>query len=307
MNNERIRQAHSGLDRPRRKRGSRVWRPICVTGVVVLLLGSGAIPASATFNGDNGRIVFRRYLDQDKTSGAVFTVKPNGQDERQITHPPEGVIDDDPDFSPDGRRIVFVRVNPNACGPDCLYAWLFVVNADGSHLRQLTSSTLGVDCANGGGCATAPGWSPDGRWIAFSRQTGPLLADDEWTETGIYVIRADGSHLTQVTQRQRPSTGFDSAPQFSPDGHTLAFQRRNIRGLLPDQGQAIWTIGLDGRHEHRLTPYDLRGGDTTDWSPDGKRILFESNEEGPADVSPNVYTDPSRRDRPEAADVRRGW
>jgi TolB protein len=286
-----IREDRAGRDRPERGRRPRPWRPVvCVAGVVALLLGSGAIPASATFHGDNGRIVFRRYLNQEKTSGAIFTVKPNGQGERQITHPPDGFIDDDPDYSPDGRRIAFMRLNFNACGPDCLYASLFVVNADGSGLRQLTSTTTGVDCANGGGCTTEPAWSPDGRWIAFSRQSGPLLADDEWTEQGIYMIRADGSHLTQVTQRQRPSTGADDSPQFSPDGRTIVFERRNIRGLLPDQGQAVWTVGVDGRHERRLTPYDLLGGDTEDWSPDGKLILFESNENGPADVSANIYT-----------------
>jgi TolB protein len=283
--------SNPGLESPGRRRRTRVWKPlVCVAAVVVLLLGSGAIPASATFHCDNGRIVFLRYLDQDKTSGAVFTVRPNGHGERQVTHPPEGFIDDDPDFSPDGNRIAFIRLNPNACGPDCLYAWLFVVNADGSGLRQLTTSTLGVDCANGGGCAGEPAWSPDGRWIAFHRESGPLLADDEWTESGIYAIRPDGSDLRQVTQRQRPSTGVDEAPQFSPDGRTIAFERRNIRGLLPDQGRAIWTVQFNGGHERRLTPYDLLGGDTTDWSPDGKLILFESNEGGPTDVSANLYT-----------------
>lgn len=108
--------------------------------------------------------------------------------------------------------------------------------------------------------------------------------------SGISVIGADGTGLTQVTQRQTPTNGVEQSPQFSPDGRTLAFERRNIRGALPADGRAIWTVRVDGRHESQLTPYELLGGDTTDWSPDGSRILFESNEGGPPEVSANVYT-----------------
>ena len=71
----------------------------------------------------------------------------------------------------------------------------FVVDADGSNLTQLTSTQLGVDCANGGGCAGGPAWSPDGQTIAFQRQTGPLIGN-EWRETAIYTIGADGAGLT---------------------------------------------------------------------------------------------------------------
>ena len=62
-----------------------------------------ALPAQATFAGDNGRIAFRRFLDEERSTGAVFTINPNGTDERQITHPPAGFVDRNPDVSPDGR------------------------------------------------------------------------------------------------------------------------------------------------------------------------------------------------------------
>ncbi len=265
------------------------WRPLTVIAAVVVMVTGLAGPAAATFPGDNGRIAFRRYFNPEHTRGAVFTMRPDGSGERQVTHPPAGFFDDDPDWSPNGERLAFIRVNRNACGVDCLSASLFVIEADGSDLKQLTSSKPGVDCANGGGCAAGPAWSPDGKTIAFQRQTGPLIGE-EWAETAIYLIGADGRGLTQVTQQQRPSTGSDDAPQFSPDGRTLAFERRNIRGALPVDGMAVWTVRVDGRHEKRLTPWRLRGGDTTDWSPDGKRILFESNENGSPDVSANIYS-----------------
>ena len=39
-----------------------------------------------------------------------------------------------------------------------------------------------------------------------------------------------------------------------------------------------------------ITPWALRAGDHPDWSPDGTRILFHSNQDGPATVSANLYT-----------------
>lgn len=268
---------------------TRLRRPLTGLAVALVLVTGLATPAEATFPGDNGLIAFRRYLDVERTTGALFAARPDGSHERQILQPPEGFIDDDPDWSPDGERIAFVRRDNSACGVDSIYSWLFVVDADGSNLTQLTTSEPGVDCALGGGCAFEPAWAPDGKTITFSRQSGPLIGG-EWRETAIYLINDDGSGLRQVTQRRLLTTGVDEAPQFSPDGQRIAFERRNIRGTRPHGGQAIWTVRVDGSNERRLTPWRLFAGDTTDWSPDGQRILFESNENGVANQSANIYS-----------------
>ena len=55
--------------------------------------------ASATAPGKNGPIAFRRYFDAQQTWGAVFTVAANGYHMRQITRPPQGVVDDQPTWS----------------------------------------------------------------------------------------------------------------------------------------------------------------------------------------------------------------
>ena len=77
------------------------------------------------------RTAFRRFLDEERSTGAVFTINPVGTDERQITRPPIGFVDRNPDVSPDGRRIAFEREGDN-------YDEIFVVNVDGSGLTQLT-------------------------------------------------------------------------------------------------------------------------------------------------------------------------
>lgn len=48
---------------------------------------------------------FRRFLNEERTWGAVFTIRPDGSGERQITKPPQGFVDRNPDISPDGRRM----------------------------------------------------------------------------------------------------------------------------------------------------------------------------------------------------------
>lgn len=262
-----------------------MWKRSFVAYLVFAWVPLAALPAEATFPGENGRIAFRRFLNVDMTWGAVFTIKPDGSGERQITHPPRGYVDRNPDVSPNGRRITFEREGVD-CGPDCIYDEVFVVNADGSHLTKLTHNPQGEVCGSGGFCNGSPAWSPDGRRIAFNRASGPV--DDE--AVGIYVMNTDGSGVQQITQTARPALGEDSDPQWSPNGRKIVFQRRNVRTATPRGGIALWTVNLVSGRERRVTPWHLRAGDTPDWSPDGRRILFHDNLDGPSDVSANLYT-----------------
>jgi len=95
-----------------------------------------------------------------------------------------------PDWSPDGERIVFYRVEVNK-NPE-----IFVVSADGTGLMNLTNHPESEE---------GPAWSPDGSKIAFYRG-------------GIFVMNADGTGQTRLTGDNELS------PTWSPDGTKIAFR-----------------------------------------------------------------------------------
>lgn len=250
--------------------------------LVTVAVGAGiaALGAWGTAPGANGDLVFRRYFDDSHTWGAIFTTSTSAARIRQLTRPPKGVLDNVPDWSPDGRHIAFQRVDPNGCGSGCETDDIWVVTSDGKRLTRVAHDPDGKGCFSkghgaGGICRNAPGWSPDGKRIAFTCELQPM-------GQRTCVINADGTGLHELAQS--PGAGEeDTWPQWSPDGRRLVVQRSL------DDRRAVFVIDADGKNPRRLTPWSLRGGEP-DWSPDGSRIVFTSNEDGPANVSANLYT-----------------
>ena len=250
--------------------------------LVSVLAGAGvsALGAWGTAPGANGDLVFRRYFDDSHTRGAIFITNATGTRVRQLTRPQKNVLDNVPDWSPDGRHVAFQRVDPNGCGPRCETDDIWVVTSDGKRLTRVAYDVAGKGCyrpgsgSAGGVCRNAPGWSPDGKRIAF---TCEVLPKGERT----CVVNADGTGLRELAQT--PGTGEEDVwPQWSPDGRRLVVQRQ-----LGNR-RAVFVLDADGRNPHRITPWSLRGGEP-DWSPDGMRIVFTSNEDGPAKISANLY------------------
>jgi TolB protein len=238
---------------------SRRTRNIRLAALVALGLVAvfGAAAAShATARGKNGRIAFRRWLNDDQSWGAIFTIDANGGHERQVTHPPKGTKDDQPDWSPDGSLIVFMRSAPNQPGA------IYTVRFDGLGLRRLTPTcpkgTRPIyKCDN-----WLPAFSPDGQRIVFASGTGLVITD------------RNGRNRRAVTSDARYE--FDD-PQFSPDGKRLLFVRVNHDHVRPKNAGALFVAGTDAKNPHRITPWNIAAGDNPDWSPDGKWILFRSN------------------------------
>jgi TolB protein len=238
-----------------------------------------AAPASATTPGDNGRIAFKGYLDADRSTGAIFTIWPDGTRARQITFPAVGTVDDQPDWSPNGSLIAFRR-----CVPDTVCA-IYTVRPNGTHVHRLsapchaTPPDIETLCADESEVA----FMPDGHRVVFTRATGRVreFPDGEgFIEHSDIVIRDLSGRHAHVVLRSRPFAGDNGEMVASPDGKHIAFLRHNSPLVEPADGIAIFVMRSNGTHIRRITPWSLRAGDHPDWSPDGRWILFRSPDNG---------------------------
>ena len=249
-------------------------RAALVALLALVGVGSAVATAEATAPGSNGAIAFRRYFDTSQESGAVFTIGADGKGERQVTTPPSGGLDDQPDWAPDGSLISFTR-----CMPD-VACHVYVVAPDGTGLAP-----VGPPCPAGADVQTCPddanaSFSPDSKQIAFTQSKGRERKDastEGWIEhSAIAVVNRDGSGR-RVIYQAAPFSGDLVFPVFSPDGKQLVFERISS-GFTRRAGQrAVFTIGIDGSHVRRITPWAESDGDNPDWSPDGKWIVFRSH------------------------------
>jgi TolB protein len=172
----------------------------------------GTYTAEGILSPDGKTIVFTSLKDGDLD---IYTMDVDGGNVKQLTFS-EG-YDGGPWWSPDGTKIVYRAHHPqdgaelqeyrdllkrNMIRPSKVELW--VMNADGSDQRQITSL---------GGANFGPSWTPDGRRIVFSsNHQNPRSRNFD-----LFVIDLDGQNLEQLTFHPE----FDGFPMFSPDGTKL--------------------------------------------------------------------------------------
>jgi TolB protein len=173
---------------------------------------------------------------QEGSPPGIFILDPIAKTMRPVTaNPYPGYLDKEPDYSPDGRQIVFVRDRQltEAGGSSDLSA-IFVVNVDGSDLLRLTAWNNGL--------TGTPSWSPDGKTIVF-RGSSAYGASDAPAQ--LFLIRPDGSHLRQLTFKTNANSFW---PSWSPDGKRIVFTRY----VYDSPSSQLYTIWPDGSHLVRL-------------------------------------------------------
>ena len=127
--------------------------------------------------------------------------------------------DHGPRFSPDGKKIGFVRGNGE----------LWVMDRDGSNERRILKGWAEPTFA----------WSPDSRWIAYSR------VDEEFNED-VFIMPADGGTSVNITRHPDNDIG----PVWSDDGRKLGFISRRM-GDTED----VWFVFLQ-RKDDEMTKED---------------------------------------------------
>ena len=263
-----IEEARKRAQRRRRRNGA-IVTVVALVGVALFAVfgrsaqsqpASPAVSARVNPAAQTGtsRIAFIREPYRRGYDGVLWAMNPDGSGHRKLAPGNPGMR-----WSPDGQKIAFV-------GSWRIGHGLYVMNADGSGLERLTTPVPGR-CDGLAHWISGPAWSPDGRAIAFTASyCGRRYSEEPAHVHRIYVMNADGSEQRMLTRN--PTRKYDPSTElaWSPRGDKIAF----VSGR--DGNLEIYVMNPDGREQQRLTRNTVRDSNPV-WSPDGRRIAFESN------------------------------
>ena len=279
-----------------------IYVKLVAGGRPLRLTTNPAVDSHPAWSPDDTQIAFLR---RSETSGGIFLVPPIGGSERKLAESPHFGVGRSSglSWSPDGK---FLAVSDRT-SPEEPFA-LFLVSVESGEKERLTSppaQSLGD---------YKPAFSPDGRTLAFVRQSAVVIGE-------IYLVQVAGGEPRRLTFNDQAIRGL----AWTPDGREIVFSTRGgstnslfrissfggmpellsgtgggaISPAISRQGSRliysrstrdvnIWRLELSGLTTARDRPTRLIASTRTDFfpqiSPDGDRIAFESHRSGSAEV-----------------------
>ncbi len=196
---------------------------------------------------------------------------------------------DDVQISPDGSRIVYVRVSHDIM-TDRARRNLWIVDADGTNNRPLRSEAKNF---------SSPRWSPDGTRLAYvSAAEGSPQLYVRWMDSGQTALLTnlveapdaiawspDGKSIafTQLVPVKKPPL---ATPPEKPEGAQWAppvkvidsvIYRADGEGYLESGYQHVFVVSAEGGTPRQLTEGEFNDDGPLSFTPDSKRIVFSAN------------------------------
>jgi Tol biopolymer transport system component len=250
---------------------------VAAVALASLALAGTAGSEQSVLPGVNGRVVVQgteRGASQYAPSNLyVFNTEAYGYFIRLTRG---AAFDANPEWSPDGKRIVFDSNRGTSSADD---HDIFVINdqaptwsPDGTKIAFFSNRSgnddIWVMASDGGGLTRLttdprvdwdPAWSPSGKQIAF----GSFRSGNE----DIWVTNTDGTGQHALTD----DPGRDRHPAWSPDGTKIAFDSARVGSF------EIYVMKADGTAVRQLTVNEAIDARPV-WSPDGRWIMYQSEE-----------------------------
>jgi Tol biopolymer transport system component len=245
--------------------------------------GVGIIEPSLAANGQN--IVFASDRDLIPGNNAdgnyeIFTISTNGTNLKQLTNTVGGRVSlgfpgsTEPCFDPKAQKITFSSDRDLVSGgnPDGNND-LFLMNADGSGLTQLTFTTGGFGV--NGGCLNGADTK-----VVFDSDRDLVPGQNTDGNYEIFSSAANGSGIVQLTNTTSPASGIGNGfPHWPSNGKTIFFRSDvDLTGNNPDANQESFRMNADGTGIVQLT-CTVGGFGSTVWAvtTNGKTLAIESD------------------------------
>jgi Tol biopolymer transport system component len=194
-------------------------------------------------------IAWSQFVDVRFSAARIVASGPHGGHLHAVTHPAEGVVDVNPEISPDGHWIAFERDLEDT-------SRIIIVGIHGHRQHALDLGCVDPCLGDSG-----PTWAPDGRHLFFQRAIGPIGPDDNAASAALWRTDLAGDHVVRVSPERIDGRYEDNSARVAPAGYVVF-----IRLSLRRDSTALFRMRPDGSHARRLTPWRL-SADIFDVSP----------------------------------------